>query len=68
MIEDNNIEPGEMDPEELLRAEIGILTPNVVNRDNAWLGPIGGCIGHVSEVNGAGAEEVPGLVPTRHEL
>lgn len=71
MIDDNNIEPGEVDPEELRRqlADIGMpLTPNVVNRDNEWLEPVGGLIGHVSEVNGANAEEVPGFVPTRHEL
>ncbi len=71
MIEDNDIEQGEIDPDELRRrlADMGMpLTPNVVNADNAWLEPIGGWIGHVSEVNGRGAEELPGFVPTRHEL
>jgi hypothetical protein len=70
MIEDNS-DPGEIDPEELRRklADMGApLTPNIVNADNAWLDPIVGCIGHVSEVNGAEAEEVLGFVPTRHEL
>jgi hypothetical protein len=64
MIEDNNSNPGQIDAEELRRqlADTGIhLTPNVVNRDNKWLEPLGGVIGHVSEVNGADAEEVPGL-------
>jgi hypothetical protein len=71
MIEDNNIGPGEIDPEELRRhlADMGApLTPNVVNRDNEWLEPIAGLIGHVSEVNGEDAEELHGLVPTRREL
>lgn len=40
---------------------------NVVNRDNDLLHPWGP-IGHVDEVNGPGAMEVPQFVPTRHEL
>ncbi len=60
-----NIDPGEIDPEEVRRL-IG-LTPNTVNSDNSWLEPIG-CVGHVSEVNGENAREVPGFVPTRQEL
>lgn len=46
----------------------GTLTPNVVNRDNKWLEPVGSFIGHVSEVNGPGGEEIDGFLPTRHEL
>lgn len=42
-------------------------TPNITNRDNAALHPIGP-IGHVDQVNGPGAIEVPEFVPTRHEL
>lgn len=42
-------------------------TPNVSNRDNELLHPWGP-IGHVDEVNGPGAVEVPEFVPTRHEL
>ena len=71
MSDKGNTEPQEMNVEELRRtmAAMGTpLTPNVVNRDNEWLEPIGGIVGHVSEVNGAGAQEVPGFVPTRHEL
>jgi hypothetical protein len=44
------------------------LTPNVQNSDNEWLEPVAGMIGHVSEVNGKGAQEVQGFAPTRHEL
>lgn len=42
--------------------------PDVINADNAWLEPVLGCVGHVSEVNGSEAQEVPGIVLTRHEL
>src|SRR5215472_10713447 len=44
--------------------------PAVKNADNDWLGAVRAglfTIGHVDEVNGRGAEEVP-FVPTRHEL
>ncbi len=74
MIEDNDIDQGEIDPGELRRrlADMGMpRTPNIVNADNAGLEPIRGnsiLIGHVSEVNGWGAGELPGFVPTRHEL
>ena len=64
MIEDNNSDPGELAPDELRRmlADMGApLTPNIMNADNAWLDPVAGFIGHVSEVNGAEAEEYPGL-------
>ena len=39
----------------------------VTNSDNEGLGPMGP-IGFVDEVNGPGAEEIHGFVPTRHEL
>jgi len=39
----------------------------VKNSDNDYLGLIG-CVGYVDEVNGAGAQEIPEFVPTRHEL
>ena len=39
----------------------------VSNADNEWLEPLGP-IGHVSEVNGPDAAEVPAFVATRHEL
>ncbi len=71
MTEHNSIEPGEIKAEELRRqlADLGMpLTPNIVNCDNTWLEPIGGWIGHVSEVDGEDAKELPGFVPTRHEL
>jgi hypothetical protein len=42
-------------------------TPNVVNPDNKYL-HAQGPIGHVDEVNGWGAAEVPAFVPTRYEL
>ena len=45
----------------------GFETPNVVNADNEGLHPWGPT-GHVDEVNGPGAAEVPGFAPTRHEL
>ena len=41
------------------------------NKDNELLHPCGNerfIVGHVDEVNGAGAVEVPDFVPTRHEL
>ena len=40
----------------------------VTNADNERCMPLGGCIGHVDEVNGNDAAEVPEFVPTRHEL
>ncbi len=39
----------------------------VTNSDNDWLEPMWGC-GFVDEVNGPGAEEIQGFVPTRDEL
>jgi len=45
--------------------------PRVRNADNEWLGSFGGSglrIGAVDEVNGSGAAEVVGFIPTRHEL
>lgn len=48
-----------------------VRTPRTKNSDNEWLGTVeagGACIGHVDEVNGLGAKEVEGFVPTRHEL
>ncbi|MGA3315458.1 MAG: hypothetical protein ABSC64_03355 [Candidatus Korobacteraceae bacterium] len=45
--------------------------PQVRNADNKGLGSWGGpgyCVGYVDEVNGPGAGEVVGFVPTRHEL
>ena len=45
--------------------------PAVRNADNKMLGAINNgrfIIGHVEEVNGAGAEEVQGFLPTRNEL
>jgi hypothetical protein len=41
---------------------------NVVNADNDCLGEFAGFIGHVDEVNGSGALEIPAFVPTRGEL
>jgi hypothetical protein len=41
--------------------------PAVRNADNIGLGAAGPA-GHVDEVNGDGAAEMPGFVPTRHEL
>ena len=41
------------------------------NADNAALAPIvvnRFAIGHVDEINGEGAKEMPAFVPTRHEL
>lgn len=46
-------------------------TPSFPNVDNSNLGDVGGGgikIGSVYEVNGPGAEEIAGFVPTRHEL
>ena len=43
----------------------------VRNIDNEHVQPMGikdGVIGFVEEVNGLGAQEIPGFVPTRHEL
>jgi hypothetical protein len=43
----------------------------VDNEDNQGLQPLvggGSRIGYVDEVNGAGADEMPAFVPTRHEL
>ena len=43
----------------------------IQNRDNDYLLPLGNervVIGYVDEVNGNGAIEEPGFVPTRHEL
>jgi hypothetical protein len=34
----------------------------------AWGNKIAGTVGHVSEVNGSEACEVPQFVPTKHEL
>ena len=45
--------------------------PDVKNVDNDGLGALnmrGGRIGVVDEVNGPGATEVPGFLPTQHEL
>ncbi len=45
--------------------------PQFRNADNKGLGSCGRpgfCIGYVDEVNGPGAGEVVGFVPTRHEL
>lgn len=45
--------------------------PQVRNADNEWLGSWDGRgfrIGFVEEVNGPGAAEVVGFIPTRHEL
>ena len=44
---------------------------NVENSDNEYLEALVGpahVIGHVDAVNGAGAEEMPSFIPTRHEL
>jgi hypothetical protein len=43
-------------------------TPDVINRDNDLLHPLAGCIGHVDEVNGRSATEIPEFIPTQHEL
>jgi hypothetical protein len=61
-IDDNPASDAEVD--EFLRK---IETPNVINQDNELLQPWGRT-GHVDEVNGPGAVEVPEFVPTRHEL
>jgi hypothetical protein len=45
------------------KAVIGTLTT-----DSEGLGAVGGMIGGVDEVNGTGALEASGFVPTRHEL
>jgi hypothetical protein len=48
-----------------------IREPQVRNADNEWLGAVGGpsfLVGYLDEVNGPGAAEVAGFVPTRHEL
>lgn len=45
--------------------------PSVRNADNEFLGeiPSGGLrIGYLNDINGPGAEEVEGFLPTRHEL
>jgi hypothetical protein len=45
--------------------------PQVRNADNEWLGSWGGPsfrVGFVEEVNGPGAGEVAGVIPTRHEV
>jgi hypothetical protein len=45
--------------------------PEVRNADNEWLGSFSGPgfrIGYLDDVNGPGAAEVVGFVPTRHEL
>ena len=43
------------------------MAPPVRNPDNEWLGPMG-IVGHVWEVNGAGAQEFSDFHPTKHEL
>jgi hypothetical protein len=45
----------------------GLFECRVKNADNEWLGQLGP-IGHVPEVNGAGAQEFPEFRATKHEL
>ena len=60
----DDTKPVEIDSEEMRRR----FAPRIANSDNDLLGAVDGLIGRVSEVNGKGAEEVSGFVPTRHEL
>lgn len=60
----------ELGPEDLQRYQKQAANPKVRNADNSGLGPIGQgiIIGYVDQVNGSGAEEFEGFVPTRYEL
>jgi len=54
-----------------LLAEVLALGENPYEKlceDSLWLEPMGGVVGFVEEVNGAGAEECREFVPTKHEL
>ena len=68
MAEDNDGKPIEIDPAELRGdlADMGPLTPNVAHGD--YDDPMWDRSGGYWELTGAGAQEIQGFEPTRHEL